>query len=148
MRLRCRNVSHWEQTVDYNLETYDLQAGVGSPTCIYMWMTHHKEILRHVSHSLRSQEGDKPDTKLVLEPWTGNSCRENETYWFFERKKRPFLSYSSKFGNFLSTHQIFIPHICHRHHRRCLCKFFLSGVNFSRMNAKNVKMCNKITLSV
>ena len=24
-----------------------------------------------------------------------------------------------------------IPHICHRHHRRCLCKFFLSGVKFS-----------------
>ena len=23
------------------------------------------------------------------------------------------------------------PHICHRHHRRCLCKFFLSGVKFS-----------------
>ena len=30
-----------------------------------------------------------------------------------------------------------IPHICHRHHRRCLCKNFLSGVNFSRLNAKN-----------
>ena len=27
-----------------------------------------------------------------------------------------------------------IPHICHRHHRRCLCKNFLSGVNFSRKN--------------
>ena len=30
-----------------------------------------------------------------------------------------------------------IPHICHRHHRRCLCKFFLPGVIFSRLNAKN-----------
>ena len=29
-----------------------------------------------------------------------------------------------------------IPHICHRHHRRCLCKKFLSGVIFSRLNAK------------
>ena len=29
-----------------------------------------------------------------------------------------------------------IPHICHRHHRRCLCKNFLSGVNFSRLSEK------------
>ena len=29
-----------------------------------------------------------------------------------------------------------IPLICHRHHRRCLCKKFLSGVNFSRMSEK------------
>ena len=29
-----------------------------------------------------------------------------------------------------------IPHICHRHHRRCLCKTFLSGVKFSRLKAK------------
>ena len=27
----------------------------------------------------------------------------------------------------------YISHICHRHHRRCLCKNFLSGVNFSRL---------------
>ena len=30
-----------------------------------------------------------------------------------------------------------IPHICHRHHRRCLCKKELPGVNFYRFNAKN-----------
>ena len=30
-----------------------------------------------------------------------------------------------------------IPHICHRHHRRCLCKNFLSGVYFSRLSEKN-----------
>ena len=24
----------------------------------------------------------------------------------------------------------YIPHICHKHHKRCLCKFFLSGVIF------------------
>ena len=30
-----------------------------------------------------------------------------------------------------------IPHICHRHHRRCLCKKKLPGVNFYRFNAKN-----------
>ena len=52
------------------------------------------------------------------------------------KKTLPFFSYSSKFGNFLSTHQIFIPHICHRHHRQCLCKKFLSGVNFSRLSEK------------
>ena len=30
-----------------------------------------------------------------------------------------------------------IPDICHRHHRRRLCKFFLAGVNIYRFNAKN-----------
>ena len=30
-----------------------------------------------------------------------------------------------------------LPHICHRHHRQCLCKNFLSGVNFSRLSEKN-----------
>ena len=30
-----------------------------------------------------------------------------------------------------------IPHICHRHHRWCLCKKKLPGVNFYRFNAKN-----------
>ena len=30
-----------------------------------------------------------------------------------------------------------IPHICHRHHRRCLCKKKLPGVNLYRFNAKN-----------
>ena len=29
-----------------------------------------------------------------------------------------------------------ITYICHRHHRRCLCKKFLSGVNFSRLSEK------------
>ena len=28
------------------------------------------------------------------------------------------------------------PHICHGYHRRCLCKNFLSGVNFSRLSEK------------
>ena len=46
------------------------------------------------------------------------------------------MRYGRDFGNFLSTHQIFIPHICHRHHRWCLCKKFLSGVNFSRLSEK------------
>ena len=31
-----------------------------------------------------------------------------------------------------------IPDICYRRHRRRLCKFFLPGVNFSRLNAKNL----------
>ena len=30
-----------------------------------------------------------------------------------------------------------IPHICHEHHERRSCKFFLAGVNFYRFNAKN-----------
>ena len=30
-----------------------------------------------------------------------------------------------------------IPDICHRHHRRCLCKKILPGVIFFRLNAKN-----------
>ena len=36
-----------------------------------------------------------------------------------------------------------IPDICHRHHRRCLCKFFLPSVIFSRLNAKTLH-CVKI----
>ena len=32
---------------------------------------------------------------------------------------------------------ISIPDICHEHHERRLCKFFLAGVNFYRFNAKN-----------
>ena len=37
-----------------------------------------------------------------------------------------------------------IPHICHRHHRRCLCKNFLLGVNFSRFSEKK---CIYLTFS-
>ena len=37
-----------------------------------------------------------------------------------------------------------IPHICHRHHRRCLCKKFLSGINFSRLSEKK---CIYLTFS-
>ena len=29
-----------------------------------------------------------------------------------------------------------IPHICHRHHKWCLCKNFPSGVNFSILSEK------------
>ena len=36
----------------------------------------------------------------------------------------------------IDVHEI-IPHICHRHHRRCLCKKKLPSVNFHRFNAKN-----------
>ena len=36
----------------------------------------------------------------------------------------------------MTEEQESIPHICHRHHRRCLCKNFLSGVNFSRLGEK------------
>ena len=36
----------------------------------------------------------------------------------------------------IQTNMRIIPDFCHRHHGRCLFKFFLSGVNFSRMNAK------------
>ena len=36
-----------------------------------------------------------------------------------------------------------IPHICHRHHGRCLCKFFLSGVNLSLLNMKMVHVFYK-----
>ena len=35
------------------------------------------------------------------------------------------------------TYQLTIPFICHRHHRRCLCKKKLTSVNFYRFNAKN-----------
>ena len=35
------------------------------------------------------------------------------------------------------VHSLLIPHICHRHYRRCLCKKKLPGVNFYRFNAKN-----------
>ena len=40
-------------------------------------------------------------------------------------------------------HESCIPHICHRHHRRCLCKFFLSGVKFSWLNMKMVHVFYK-----
>ena len=33
---------------------------------------------------------------------------------------------------------ISIPHNCHGRHGRCPCKFFLPGVIFSRLNAKNL----------
>ena len=39
--------------------------------------------------------------------------------------------------NWMTLVQNIIPDICHRHHRRCLCKNFLPGVIFSRLNAKN-----------
>ena len=40
-----------------------------------------------------------------------------------------------------------IPHICHGHHGQCPCKFILSGVNFSRMNAKiDTFLCNNLTV--
>ena len=32
----------------------------------------------------------------------------------------------------------YIPHNCHGRHGRCPCKFFLPGVIFSRLNAKNL----------
>ena len=31
-----------------------------------------------------------------------------------------------------------IPHICHRHHRRCLCKFFLPGVIFFQIEREKL----------
>ena len=34
-------------------------------------------------------------------------------------------------------HRPSIPHICHEHHERRSCKFFLAGVNFCRFNAEN-----------
>ena len=34
--------------------------------------------------------------------------------------------------------KIHIPHNCHGRHGRCPCKFFLPGVIFSRLNAKNL----------
>ena len=48
------------------------------------------------------------------------------------------LTYCPALPNSLSS----IPHICYRRHRRCLCNFFLPGVNFSRLNAKRCIFCN------
>ena len=31
-----------------------------------------------------------------------------------------------------------IPHISHRHHRRCLCKFFLPGVIFFQIEREKL----------
>ena len=31
-----------------------------------------------------------------------------------------------------------IPHFCHRHHRRCLCKFFLPGVIFFQIEREKL----------
>ena len=31
-----------------------------------------------------------------------------------------------------------IPHICHRHHRRCLCKIFLPGVIFFQIEREKL----------
>ena len=45
----------------------------------------------------------------------------------------PGLQMSS---HYVDTH---IPHICHKHHKRCLCKNFLSGVNFSRLSEKKLQ---------
>ena len=35
-----------------------------------------------------------------------------------------------------STYNMAITDICHEHHERRSCKFFLAGVNFYRFNAK------------
>ena len=51
-----------------------------------------------------------------------------------------FCSWSSSMYSTTSAprwlHFDYIPPICHRHHRRCLCKKFLWGVNFSRFSEK------------
>ena len=33
-----------------------------------------------------------------------------------------------------------IPHICHRHHRRCLCKYFLPGVIFFQIERQKLAL--------
>ena len=55
---------------------------------------------------------------------------------------------------FSSNRSRCIHHICYRRHRQCLCKLFLPGVNYSRLNTKNllcdiaVQQCVQHCLSV
>ena len=52
-------------------------------------------------------------------------------YWWSQDSINP---YSLQWRSFSFCS---IPHICHRHHRWCLCKKKLPGVNFYRFNVKN-----------
>ena len=53
--------------------------------------------------------------------------------WMDELKKEEEKNKSlSKFD------PVGIPHICHRHHRRCLCKFFLPGVIFFQIEREKL----------
>ena len=61
-------------------------------------------------------------------------------FWFFSCQSS---SIPISIGDVLT-----IPHICHRHHRRCLCKKKLPGVNFYISNAKKGNLlCNELTPS-
>ena len=46
----------------------------------------------------------------------------------------------------VGVYYIAIPHICHGHHGRRPCKFFLPGVNFNRFNAKNWQFTDSNTV--
>ena len=41
-----------------------------------------------------------------------------------------------------------IPFICHKHHKRCLCKKNLPGVIFSKLNAKTQKLDSKMCINL
>ena len=59
-------------------------------------------------------------------------------------EREPFLRglLCGKCGKFLPQ---IIPHICHKHHKQCLCIFFLPGVNFFQIERKKLTLnCVKI----
>ena len=60
-------------------------------------------------------------------------CQESQHNQLTQMRSQSNCCRWTKFDFFLT---FTIPHICHRHHRRCLCKNFLSGVNFSRLSEK------------
>ena len=76
--------------------------------------------------------------KFLSPPIIGESCGSSIM-------KSPRLIFSAQLGRRWSSsypiswlfNTISIPHICHKHHQRCLCKNNLPSVNFSRCNAKN-----------
>merc|ERR1711928_100677 len=73
------------------------------------------------------------DFEIVDKSGWAASCFRNEKLWNWRVQSDtvPGMAHFSTAGRGS------IPFICHRHHRRCLCKKKLPGVNFYRFNTKN-----------
>ena len=71
-------------------------------------------------------------TQIQTELWPDLSAPEGPRWTYFSQ----VLDCESFDRQWAETWVCDIPHICCRHHRRCLCENFLSGVNFSRLSEK------------
>ena len=79
-------------------------------------------------------------TMVRILTWGKSESEERRTFSGFKSQWTMFLLCkcfnATRIYNINMMRSLIIPHICHRHHRRCLCKEILSGVKFSRLNAK------------